>query len=68
MINSSECMKRALSLAQKGKYLTSPNPMVGCVITKDNKIIGEGWHEEAGKNHAEINDIENEKKRQGKNP
>jgi len=67
MINSIECMKRALSLAQKGKYLTSPNPMVGCVITKDNKIIGEGWHEEVGKNHAEINAIESVKKRHGEN-
>ena len=59
-------MRLALSLAFNGKYLTSPNPMVGCVITKDNKIIGQGWHEEFGGNHAEINAINDVKKQFGK--
>lgn len=48
-------MARALRLAQRGMYTTDPNPRVGCVIVKDGKIIGEGWHERAGEPHAEIN-------------
>ncbi|MGR8980751.1 MAG: bifunctional diaminohydroxyphosphoribosylaminopyrimidine deaminase/5-amino-6-(5-phosphoribosylamino)uracil reductase RibD [Gammaproteobacteria bacterium] len=47
-------MVRALQLARKGLYTTDPNPRVGCVIVKDNKIIGEGWHVRAGHDHAEI--------------
>ena len=47
-------MARALSLAKKGIYTTHPNPRVGCVIVKDNQIVGEGWHEFAGNDHAEI--------------
>lgn len=48
-------MKRAIKISKLGEFTTSPNPNVGCVIVKDNKIVGEGWHEQAGKNHAEIN-------------
>lgn len=48
-------MKRALELAKKGCGYTNPNPMVGAVILKDGKIIGEGWHENYGKPHAERN-------------
>ena len=48
-------MKRALSLAGKGVGKTSPNPAVGCVIVKDDCIVGEGWHQKAGLPHAEIN-------------
>ncbi len=47
-------MAEALSLAGKGKTTTQPNPCVGCVIVKDNKIIAEGWHKNAGSEHAEI--------------
>ena len=47
-------MARALSLAKRGIYTTHPNPRVGCVIVKDNQIIGEGWHKTAGKDHAEV--------------
>lgn len=47
-------MRRALELAEKGKGFVSPNPLVGCVIVKDDKIIGEGWHNAFGKPHAEI--------------
>ena len=47
-------MARALQLAQRGLYTTDPNPRVGCVIVKDNRIVGEGWHERAGEAHAEI--------------
>ena len=48
-------MARALQLAEKGLYSTDPNPRVGCVLVKDNRIVGEGWHEFAGGPHAEIN-------------
>ncbi len=47
-------MARAIELAKKGQLNVQPNPMVGCVIVKNNKIIGEGWHKEYGKDHAEI--------------
>jgi diaminohydroxyphosphoribosylaminopyrimidine deaminase / 5-amino-6-(5-phosphoribosylamino)uracil reductase len=47
-------MRRALELAEKGLYTTTPNPRVGCVITKDEKTVGEGWHERAGGPHAEV--------------
>ncbi len=48
-------MRRALELAQKGVGHTNPNPMVGCVVVKDGRIISEGWHEEYGGFHAERN-------------
>ncbi len=56
-MNSSDSvfMARAISLAKKGIYTVHPNPRVGCVIVKDNQIIGEGWHKRAGQPHAEIN-------------
>ncbi len=49
-----EFMARALQLAAKGLYTTGVNPHVGCVLVKDNQIIGEGWHERAGEAHAEV--------------
>jgi diaminohydroxyphosphoribosylaminopyrimidine deaminase/5-amino-6-(5-phosphoribosylamino)uracil reductase len=50
-------MDRALELAYLGLGKVSPNPMVGCVIVKDGKIIGEGWHQKFGGPHAEVNAI-----------
>ncbi|MEE9351259.1 MAG: riboflavin biosynthesis protein RibD, partial [Thiotrichaceae bacterium] len=50
-----QAMARAIQLAKKGLYTTHPNPRVGCIITKDDTIIAEGWHERAGEPHAEIN-------------
>ena len=47
-------MKRALRLAEKGRGRTSPNPMVGAVIVKNGKLVGEGYHVRAGTDHAEI--------------
>ena len=47
-------MRRALDLATRGRYSVSPNPMVGCVIVRDGKVIAEGWHHRAGEPHAEI--------------
>jgi len=48
-------MTRALELAERGLETTHPNPRVGCVIARDEEIVGEGWHERAGEPHAEIN-------------
>lgn len=47
-------MRRALELAERGRYTVSPNPMVGCVIVRDGVAIAEGWHHRAGEEHAEI--------------
>ena len=47
-------MKRALLLARKGKGRTSPNPLVGAVLVKRGKVVGEGYHAKAGEAHAEI--------------
>lgn len=47
-------MARALQLAERGLYTTTPNPRVGCVIVKDGRVVGEGWHEKAGAPHAEV--------------
>lgn len=52
-------MSRALQLAERGRYTTSPNPRVGCVIVKNNAIVGEGWHQQAGGPHAEVHALQN---------
>lgn len=54
MSSDVEYMQQAIRLAWKGRYTTDPNPNVGCVIVKDNKVIGEGWHQRAGEAHAEV--------------
>jgi len=55
MSNDLTFMLEAIQLAKKGWYTTSPNPRVGCVLVKENIIIGRGWHQQAGQAHAEIN-------------
>ncbi|MFQ5560258.1 MAG: bifunctional diaminohydroxyphosphoribosylaminopyrimidine deaminase/5-amino-6-(5-phosphoribosylamino)uracil reductase RibD [Nitrospinota bacterium] len=50
-------MQRAIELSLKGKGKTSPNPMVGAVISKGGRIVGEGFHKAFGKAHAEVNAI-----------
>ena len=47
----------AASLAGRGWGRVHPNPMVGCVLTRDGELVGEGWHEEYGGRHAEVNAI-----------
>lgn len=51
-------MRRCLQLAEMGKGHVSPNPMVGAVLVHGERVIGEGWHKEYGKAHAEVNCIE----------
>jgi diaminohydroxyphosphoribosylaminopyrimidine deaminase / 5-amino-6-(5-phosphoribosylamino)uracil reductase len=53
-----EYMARALQLAARGLYTAHPNPRVGCVLVRDGKIVGEGWHERAGEPHAEIHALQ----------
>ncbi len=53
-VPDTEYMRRAIALAEKSIGLASPNPPVGCVIVLGDKIIGEGWHEYASRDHAEV--------------
>lgn len=64
MASDERFMRRALQLAANGRGLTSPNPMVGAVIVHGGKIIGEGWHREYGKAHAEVNAVNSVKNRE----
>lgn len=50
-------MRRAFELAENGKGHVSPNPLVGCVIVHNGRIIGEGWHMKYGGDHAEVNAV-----------
>ena len=51
-------MKQALELAARGRGFTSPNPMVGAVVVKDDRVVGTGYHHAAGQPHAEVNAID----------
>ena len=48
-------MLRALELAARGRFTTWPNPMVGCVVVENDRMLGEGWHMKHGEAHAEVN-------------
>lgn len=50
-----QMMAEALRLAEYGRYSTSPNPRVGCVIYRDGHVVARGWHQRAGEGHAEVN-------------
>ena len=54
-MNDKDYMRLALQLAKKGCGWTSPNPMVGAVVVKEGRIIGQGWHQQYGQAHAERN-------------
>jgi len=54
LISHKKYMDLAIRLAEKGKGLTSPNPLVGCIIVKRGRIVGKGWHKKAGTEHAEV--------------
>ncbi len=51
-------MARALRLAERGLYTTTPNPRVGCVVVRSGQVVGEGWHVYAGGQHAEIHALQ----------
>ncbi len=53
-----ECMALALKLSKKGRASVGANPMVGCVITRDGKIIAQDYHRQYGKAHAEVNALD----------
>ena len=53
--NDESWMRRALELAERGRGHVEPNPLVGAVLVRDGEIIGEGWHQQFGQAHAEIN-------------
>ncbi len=57
-MNDRDFMRRALELAALGRGFVSPNPMVGAVVVKDGRIVGQGWHRAVGKAHAEVNAID----------
>jgi len=52
-------MAQAITLARKGRYTTDPNPRVGCVLVRNDVVIGEGWHVKAGQGHAEVEALKN---------
>ncbi|MBN1633015.1 MAG: bifunctional diaminohydroxyphosphoribosylaminopyrimidine deaminase/5-amino-6-(5-phosphoribosylamino)uracil reductase RibD [Ignavibacteria bacterium] len=58
-LKDEEYIKQCIRLARRGEKSVSPNPMVGCVIVKNNKIIGRGYHKIFGGPHAEVNAINN---------
>jgi len=53
-----ECMALALKLSKKGRASVGANPMVGCVITRDDKIVAQDYHRQYGKSHAEVNALD----------
>lgn len=57
MNSNQKYIQRCIQLAKNGLSTTYPNPMVGCVVVYNDNIIGEGWHYQAGKPHAEVNAI-----------
>src|SRR5215471_13488089 len=48
-------MMRALALAERGRGHVEPNPLVGAVVVRDGRAVGEGWHQRFGQAHAEVN-------------
>ena len=62
MTAEEELIHKCILLAVKGKGYVSPNPLVGCIIVKDGKIIGKGYHEKFGEAHAEVNAVNDAKK------
>lgn len=57
MTTDEKYMRRAIQLAKCGEAAVAPNPMVGAVIVKDDRIIGEGYHRRYGGPHAEVNAV-----------
>lgn len=59
LLSKESIIDSCLELAKKGAGKVSPNPLVGCILVKNNKIIGKGFHKKAGSPHAEVNAINN---------
>lgn len=57
-MNDDKYMRLALTLAEQGRGFTSPNPMVGAVVVRDGKVVGQGWHRRAGGPHAEVHALD----------
>src|SRR5947208_11634737 len=66
-MSETDFVRLALRLARRGDGTTSPNPMVGAVLAKKGKIIGQGWHRHAGGPHAEIQALK-DAERKGHSP
>jgi len=64
-LTDQDYMKLALQEAEKGRWTTAPNPWVGCLIVKDKKILGVGYHVQAGSPHAEVNAARDESNLEG---
>jgi diaminohydroxyphosphoribosylaminopyrimidine deaminase / 5-amino-6-(5-phosphoribosylamino)uracil reductase len=54
-MTDTDYMRRALELAERGRGRVEPNPLVGAVVVRDGRVVGEGWHEAFGQAHAEVN-------------
>ena len=52
MTEAEQYMRRAIELAEKGRHRVMPNPLVGCVLVRDEEIVAEGWHDHLGGLHA----------------
>ena len=52
-MDDEDFMRRAIKLAEKGRFSVRPNPLVGCVLVRNGEIIAEGWHDHIGGLHAE---------------
>jgi len=57
-IQDRKYMSRAIQLAKRGEFTVFANPLVGCVIVKDNVVLSEGWHKKAGQAHAEVDALQ----------
>lgn len=57
-VNDTVYMARAIRLAERGGYCVRPNPAVGCVLVRDDQVVGEGWHQRAGGAHAEVHALQ----------
>ena len=61
--NHEQMISECLTLAKKGKGSVSPNPLVGCIIVKDGNVIGKGYHKKYGEAHAEVNAVNDARKK-----
>ena len=53
MTEAEQYMRRAIELAERGRHRVMPNPLVGCILVREDKVVAEGWHDHIGGLHAE---------------